>query len=70
MIFETSGQPAPTEEEVQFEAQEIVQRLGPRPLPKRRGFFTYFFCTKIGAKMQYINEIIYTFRTFVFYNIF
>ena len=23
MIFETSGQPAPTEEEVQFEAQEI-----------------------------------------------
>ena len=26
MIFETSGQPAPTEEEVQFEAQEIVQR--------------------------------------------
>ena len=28
MIFETSGQPAPTEEEVQFEAQEIVQRSG------------------------------------------
>ena len=28
MIFETSGQPVPTEEEVQFEAQEIVQRSG------------------------------------------
>ena len=28
MIFETSGQPAPTEEEVQFEAQEIVKRSG------------------------------------------
>ena len=28
MIFETSGQPAPTEEEVQFEAHEIVQRSG------------------------------------------
>ena len=28
MIFETSGQPAPTEEEVQFEAREIVQRSG------------------------------------------
>jgi hypothetical protein len=28
MIFEPSGQPVPTEEEVQFEAQEIVQRSG------------------------------------------
>lgn len=28
MIFETSGLPVPTEEEVQFEAQEIVQRSG------------------------------------------
>ena len=28
MIFETSGQPIPTEEEVQFEAREIVQRSG------------------------------------------
>ena len=28
MIFEPSGQPIPTEEEVQFEAQEIVSRSG------------------------------------------
>ena len=28
MIFEPSGQPVPTEEEVQFEAREIVQRAG------------------------------------------
>ena len=28
MIFETSGQPVSTEEEVQFEAREIVQRSG------------------------------------------
>lgn len=28
MIFKTSGQPVPTEDEVQFEAQEIVQRSG------------------------------------------
>ena len=28
MIFETSGQPVPSEEEVQLEAQEIVQRSG------------------------------------------
>lgn len=28
MIFEPSGQPVPTEEEVQFEAREIVQRSG------------------------------------------
>lgn len=28
MIFESSGQPVPTEEEVQYEAREIVQRSG------------------------------------------
>ena len=28
MIFETSGQPVPTEEEVRFEAREIVHRSG------------------------------------------
>lgn len=28
MIFEPSGQPIPSEEEVQFEAQEIVSRFG------------------------------------------
>ena len=28
IIFEPSGQPIPTEEEVQFEAQEIVNRCG------------------------------------------
>ena len=28
MIFESSGMPVPTEEEVQFEAREIVQRSG------------------------------------------
>ena len=28
MIFEPSGQPIPTEEEVQFEAREIVSRSG------------------------------------------
>ena len=28
MIFEPSGQPFPSEEEVQFEAQEIVSRFG------------------------------------------
>ena len=28
MIFEPSGQPIPSEEEVQFEAQEIVNRSG------------------------------------------
>lgn len=28
MIFEPSGQPIPSEEEVQFEAKEIVHRCG------------------------------------------
>lgn len=28
MIFEASGQPVPTEDEVRFEAREIVQRTG------------------------------------------
>ena len=66
--------------------RSVETRLTPAPLPianslrlrftlgtpstLRGAFFTYFFCTKFRAKTLYINKIIYTFRTFVFYNIF